>query len=84
MEDAYDLLDQWDVGQNYSCWFNPYKIIDYPGTLSEDYEEYAFFKYDPDDMGGNDLTISIICFIVAGLAFISTVFGLVICYITRD
>ncbi|KAH3759837.1 hypothetical protein Pelo_8350 [Pelomyxa schiedti] len=82
---ADDVIMDWLIGQNYTCWFNPDKIDTYPGSTSSDYEEYAFFKYDPDDMDTNDLTVGVLCLVFAGITFISMVVGLVLVFcIGRD
>ncbi|KAH3722968.1 hypothetical protein Pelo_18327 [Pelomyxa schiedti] len=81
---ADDEIADWLIGQNYTCWFNPDKILTYPGTESADYENYAFFNYDSDDMDNSDLTAGIVLLVFAGIVFISMVFGLTVVFCRSD
>ncbi|KAH3742945.1 hypothetical protein Pelo_15648 [Pelomyxa schiedti] len=75
---ADEEIEDWPIGHNYTCWFNPDKILTYPGTESSDYENYAFFKYDPEDMDTGDLTAGVVLLVFAGITFIILAIGVVV------
>ncbi|KAH3722956.1 hypothetical protein Pelo_18336 [Pelomyxa schiedti] len=60
--DADDQLDQWHVGRNYTCWFDPDEKGDY-------YYRYAWFDYDPGDGSINYFALGVTFLVFAGLIF---------------
>ncbi|KAH3723355.1 hypothetical protein Pelo_17943 [Pelomyxa schiedti] len=66
--DADDQLDQWHVGRNYTCWFNPDEIQGYP-FIDGDYSQYAWFEYEQPGNGGsiNYFALGVTFLVFAGL-----------------
>ncbi|KAH3764900.1 hypothetical protein Pelo_3232 [Pelomyxa schiedti] len=83
---AWDELNDWPIGQNYTCWFNPDEIKTYPtipevaklhGMEADDYNNYAWFDYYPGELDASvdfwTLGLSLLVLLVVVMAVLVAV-----------